>query len=83
MSEDSACPPACIFGDFDLIFCSNLLFYYRPDLRKIILGKIQQGLSPDGFFVTGEAEQAIVEDTHGFRAVTPPGVIFQKTRYRR
>jgi two-component system CheB/CheR fusion protein len=34
LDELSASPPPSIYGDFDLIVCCNLLFYYRPDIRQ-------------------------------------------------
>ena len=34
LDESSSCPPASIYGEFDLTVCSNLLFYYRPELRQ-------------------------------------------------
>jgi chemotaxis protein methyltransferase CheR len=71
LDEQCTCPPASIFGNFDLVFCSNLLFYYREDIRQTILSKIQRCLSPDGYLVTGEAERAIVEKMADFQAVAP------------
>jgi len=70
-------PSASIFGDFDLIFCCNILFYYKPEIRPIILNKLYQSLSVDGFLVTGEAEREIVAKFK-FRAVAPPAAVFQK-----
>jgi chemotaxis protein methyltransferase CheR len=74
----SACPPASLYGDFDLILCSNLLFYYRPDLRQHILDKVCRALSPGGYFVSGEAERDIVAKHDGFGHVAPPAAVFQK-----
>jgi len=79
LDEHSSSPPAGIFGDFDLIFCSNLLFYYSPERRRFILNKVRRDLSPNGYLVTGEAERVIVEQTGGFRAVAPPAAVFQKS----
>ena len=78
----STCPPASIYGDFDLIFCSNLIFYYRPEVRQAILAKLRCCLAPGGYLVTGEAERAIVEQAGGFAPVAPPAAVFQRTRRR-
>ena len=75
----SVSPPASIFGDFDLVLCSNLLFYYKPDMREIILDKAYRSLSPNGYLVTGEAERDMIAYTSRLRAVAPPVAIFQKT----
>jgi len=80
LDERCSCPPASIYGEFDLIVCSNLLFYYRPLIRQFILNKVHCCLSANGYLVTGEAEREIVAKTEGFRAVMPPAAVFQKTQ---
>ena len=79
LDERSACPPASIYGGFDLVICCNLLFYYRPDIRQLILNKLYHALSPGGYFATGEAEREIVAKTGAFRAVAPQAGVFQRT----
>jgi chemotaxis methyl-accepting protein methylase len=56
-NQDLNCPPASIFGDFDLIVCSNLLFYYKYEYRMVILDKIAAALAKNGYLVTGETER--------------------------
>ncbi len=73
-----ACPVAAIYGDFDLVLCCNLLFYYRPEVRQRILDKIVRALRPGGYCVTGAAEREIVARQTGLHAVAPPAAIFQK-----
>jgi chemotaxis protein methyltransferase CheR len=70
-------PPESIYGDFDLVFCSNLLFYYKPDIQKFILKKIQQSMSANGYLVTGEAERIFVDHINNLVMVVPPVAIFQ------
>jgi chemotaxis methyl-accepting protein methylase len=70
-------PPAAIYGDFDLILCCNLLFYYGPKARRAILGRIRQCLAPCGYLVTGAAERSIVTSTGVFRTVSSPAPVFQ------
>jgi chemotaxis protein methyltransferase CheR len=77
LDERSISPPASIYGDFDIILCCNLLFYYRPDVRLHILGRLRRCLSPDGYLVTGEAERAMVQQSGGFRAMAPPAAVFR------
>jgi chemotaxis methyl-accepting protein methylase len=78
VEEGSDSPSASIYGDFDLILCSNLLFYYRPEIRQLILCKMHRVLAPGGYLVTGETERDIIVRSPGFRAVTPPVPVFQK-----
>jgi chemotaxis methyl-accepting protein methylase len=72
-------PSASIFGEFDLVFCCNLLFYYSPVKQELILDRLRRCLSPDGFLVTDEAEREIVRAA-GFRPLAVPAPIFQAAR---
>jgi len=75
--EQLICPPESIFGDFDLVFCSNLLFYYKEEYRKLILEKIGKCMKSGGYLVTGEVERDILL-RHNYREVFPQSAIFQK-----
>lgn len=83
LDDQSTSPPAGIFGDFDIVMCSNLLFYYSPEARQSILNKVIQAVAPHGFFITGEAEKSIVEPVHGFINVNPSTLLFQRTNRTR
>lgn len=78
LAEGSSSPAAGIYGDFDLILCCNLLFYYRPEARQRILDKICRALRPGGYCVTGATEREIVARQAGLHAVAPPAAVFQK-----
>lgn len=69
-------PSASIYGDFDIVFCANLLFYYNNDFRKIIINKIRSPLTKEGYVVTGETERDIMVN-QGFLEVFPKSAIFQ------
>jgi chemotaxis methyl-accepting protein methylase len=60
LSKEHSSPPNSIFGDFDIVFCANLLFYYKPKFRKLIIEKTGGSLSKEGFLVTGETEREIL-----------------------
>ena len=70
-------PPGSIFGDFDLVVCANLLFYYKPEYRKIILEKTTGCLANIGYLITGETERDILMN-HNYNEVFPQSAIFQK-----
>jgi chemotaxis methyl-accepting protein methylase len=78
LDERNTCPPASIFGDFDLILCSNVLFYYRQEVRRNLVEKMRRALTNHGYFITGEVERFIVEQCGEFRAVDTPVWVFQK-----
>ena len=72
-----SCPPASIYGEFDLIFCCNLLYYYNSDIQQNILNRIHRALSPSGYLITGETEKTIVEKGDYFTPVTPPAFAYR------
>lgn len=77
LSEQLSCPPTSIFGDFDLVFCSNLLFYYKNDYRESILEKAGGCLASGGYLITGESEREILK-RYDYNEVFPQSAIFQK-----
>ena len=83
LDDGSSCPAASIFGDFDLVLCCNLLLYYRQDIRQFILHKVSRSMAQKGYFVTGEAERGILEETDGFDSVAVPAAVFQRASQRR
>ena len=78
LDDHSISPPGSIFGDFDIIFCSNLLFYYQPDTQKFILNKVYQALGDKGYLVCGETERAIIEKGGLFLEFCRPSAVFKK-----
>ena len=77
ISDQGSCPPASIYGNFDLIFCCNLLFYYKPEYRMRILEKIGNSLSKGGYLISGETEREIIKENN-YREVFVNSAIFQK-----
>jgi len=76
LSDDAYCPPSSIFGDFDIVFCSNLLFYYTPQYRHSILDKISKCISAGAYLVTGETERVCLSG-YGFTEVFQNSAIYQ------
>jgi chemotaxis methyl-accepting protein methylase len=77
LDKNSGSPSASIFGDFDLVICANLLFYFKPESQKQIVNKIGKSISGGGYLITGEAEREILLNL-GFSEIFPQSVIFQK-----
>ena len=77
LDSSTAYPPQSIFGDFDLIFCSNLLFYYQPEIRVTILRKLTKALSAAGYLVTSETERGFVQGIHELSMVKPESTVFR------
>ncbi len=43
-------------GRFDLIFCRNVLMYFKPELRRFVVRQLVRQLSHDGHFFVGHSE---------------------------
>jgi chemotaxis protein methyltransferase CheR len=77
----SSNPPESIYGDFDVIVCSNLLMYYTPEAQQIIVEKLVKSLSATGVLVTGEAERNLFESRSHLPMLTPQLPIFKNTDF--
>lgn len=73
----SSNPPDSIFGDFDIIFCCNLLFYYQNDVRRSIVKKFKRSLAAGGYLVTGEAEAIFIGKDEALKSLSASAPIFQ------
>lgn len=71
-------PQESIFGNFDLVFCSNLIMYYRPEYQRSIARKILRAVSENGYIITSEAERYLLRTFGNLRTVAPPAAILQK-----
>lgn len=74
VSDKMLCPEASIFGDFDLIFCCNILFYYNINIQNIILEKAKNCISSNAYLITGEVEKEIVNKSGLFTEVYPTSI---------
>jgi len=61
LNKEFDCPTSSVFGNFDLIFCSNILYYYNRESQYAIIDKLDKSLAKGGYLVVSEAEVKIVE----------------------
>lgn len=80
LSRHRLCPPESIYGNFDIVFCSNILFYYKPEFRQFILEKTGRCIAEDGYLVTGESERDIVT-RYQYHEIFPASAIFQRNSF--
>lgn len=78
LEQESSCPSASIYGDFDVVCCCNVLFYYRPEVRRLILGKLWRALAPGGYLLTGDMEKEMVRSVAGFEPARLPAAVFKR-----
>jgi chemotaxis protein methyltransferase CheR len=71
---------------FDIVFVRNVLIYFDLDVKRDILRRISQVISPDGFMLLGSSETTLDLDDHWDREVhgrtqvhRPAAPIFQPT----
>jgi len=76
-STHLSAPQASIFGDFDLVVCANLLFYYKPNYQKEMIKKVDKSLAKNAYLVAGEAERDLFLHANYVEAFPQSG-IFKK-----
>lgn len=78
LNPAASSPAASIYGDFDMILCCNVLFYYTNEVQQAVLRRLKQSLSAQGTLVTGWVERDEVLKSGLFRAVTPQVSVFDR-----
>jgi len=56
LDRKSYAPPESVFGGFDMVFCRNLLIYFKVDYQDQIFDKLYRSLVKKGYLILGEAE---------------------------
>ncbi|BCE02551.1 CheR family methyltransferase [Marinicellulosiphila megalodicopiae] len=65
-------------GQFDIIFCRNVLIYFTNDLKKEILIKLHQQLKPSGYLFIGAGESMIDLKEYFELIHCKPGIVYRK-----
>jgi chemotaxis methyl-accepting protein methylase len=76
----SSYPQESIFGNFDLVVCSNILFYYKPMYQQSIVKKLIYSMDKNGYLITGEAEKHTIERYSKLTQVTSLTPIYKQKR---
>lgn len=76
IKSTQCCPPECIFCEFDIIICSNILFYHKKKYRNIIIGKLFGSINENGYIITGETEREFFLEKN-IPEIIPRSGIFQ------
>ena len=78
LDPNSYAPPESIFGNFDMVFCRNLLIYFNNQYQNTIFDKLYRSLSLNGYLILGEAEVPPLKYQNHFRKVNECCHIYQK-----
>ena len=78
LDQNRFSPPDSVYGDFDMIFCCNLLIYYEMEQQNLIFKKLYRSLAKNGYLVLGEAEIPVNPYRRYFRKLSDCCHIYQK-----
>ena len=78
ISKKGYAPPESVFGNFDMIFCKNVLIYFSKKYQDRIFDKLYRALAKGGYLVLGRAEVPTREYQNRFRKVNGCCPIYQK-----
>lgn len=78
LDQSTANPPESIYGDFDMVICSNLLIYYTDDRQKIMINKLFNAVAANGYLVTGDTERSLFKNEIKIHKIATPAAIFRK-----
>lgn len=56
VEQKTSVPPESVFGNFDIVFCKNVMIYYTPAIQLKIMTKLHKSLAPGGLLILGESE---------------------------
>lgn len=71
-------PLESVFGDFDLVFCRNLLIYFNIEHQETIFQKLYKSLAETGHLILGEAEAPTMTYQRHFSRVFDFSPIYRK-----
>lgn len=80
LDKSSKTPAESIYGDFDMIFCCNVLIYYRAESQKQIIRKLEKALSANGVLVVDPSERSLVESVSKLQRQALEVPVFQSSR---
>lgn len=72
--------PESVFGEFDMLFCRNVLIYFKLEYQKIIIEKLYKSLKTGGYLILGEAEAPVEGFKNKFSAENRQFRIYQKQK---
>lgn len=71
LDETTDIPEQSIYGDFDIVFCSNLLIYYNKETRKRMISKLLGSMSGSGCLIADDCEKAIFDKIRYLKPAYP------------
>jgi len=66
--------PASTLGRFDIILCRNVMIYFEPDVRRLVLGHIANAAKPGARLILGASETIMSMSDRFTASGEPPGL---------
>jgi len=79
LNSQQYAPEESIYGDFDLIFCRNVLIYFNKEYQEIIFNKLIKSMNTTSLLILGEAEEPPAKYEKRFHKESTYFKIYQKT----
>lgn len=76
LDQNTMAPPDSIYGDFDIIMCANMLYYYNEESRDQIFKKLILCSNSNTYFIASEVEREYFIQKN-FIELFPQSAIFQ------
>lgn len=77
LDKSTITPPECIFGEFDLIMCSNVLIYFSPESQKFVLNKFKKCVSSSAYLITDPTEKVTITNFTSYDPIKVISSIFK------
>lgn len=71
-------PKESIYGNFDLVMCCNVLFYYKKKYQDFLMEKLIRSVRNGGYLIIGNAEKHLAKKYRSLVTICESGCIFQK-----
>lgn len=78
LDKKHSVPPESVFGNFDLVFCRNLLIYFNTEYQETIVEKLYHSLARNGYLILGEVEAPTIPYQRRFSRVFDFSPIYRK-----
>jgi len=78
MDKNRYIPPDSIFGNFDIVFCRNVLIYFNKETQLKIFDNLYRSLKKGGYLILGEAEIAPLKYSNKLKDINSNYKIFQR-----
>jgi len=77
LSSNRMTPAESIYGNFDMIMCNNVLFYYNEATQIKIMNNIKKSLAPNGYIVTDGVSSETFKNRFNLRCLQLESSVFQ------